>query len=125
MVTSDVAEADLQTETINGGSSQGMIVKQQTTTDDDGGCQGSETIRRTAMQPDGTNQQVDDGQVTKQRHLIEGSDTDPQVEETGRDGEIPPHMKDFIERSIKGWEQTPTGRYSENASPVSRCILKR
>ena len=105
VVTSDVAEADLQTETTNGGSSQGMIVKQQTTTDDDGGCQGSETIRRTAMQPDGTNQQTDDGQVTKQRHLIEGSDTDPQVEETGRDGEIPPHMKDFIERSIKGWSK--------------------
>ena len=62
-------------------------------------------VQRSVLEQDSTGQHEGNSQVTKPKQLRGGADSDPQEEKKGRDSEIPPHMEDFIERSIKGWSQ--------------------
>ena len=103
--TSRRAEAGPWTETINGVARQWTDYREQRIADSEGSSKRTEAVHRTAPVQDSTEPPGGDGQVTKPKQLMGGADSDPQEEEKGRDGEIPPHMKNFIECSIKGWSQ--------------------
>ena len=100
------AEAGPRTEIINGISSPGLDMGQQRTMINDETSQVTEAARRMTGKQDDADPQGGDDQATEPKKPTEGSASESQVKETvGRD-EIPPHMKDFIERSIKGWSKS-------------------